>query len=83
MSGLEQMQGYERELAQLGVELKDRLTGLIDFPSWMNGREVYKFAVNKFREVIEDALEKTSLSIYQVSQFVCHQSNVRIIDAAK
>jgi len=39
--GLEQMQGYERELAQLGVELKDRLTGLIDFPSWMNGREVY------------------------------------------
>lgn len=49
----------------------------------MNGREVYKFAVNKFREVIEDALENTGLSIDQVSQFVCHQSNVRIIDAAK
>jgi 3-oxoacyl-[acyl-carrier-protein] synthase-3 len=49
----------------------------------MNGREVYKFAVNKFREVIEDALEKTGLTVDQVSQFVCHQSNVRIIDAAK
>lgn len=49
----------------------------------MNGREVYKFAVNKFREVIEDALAKTGLSIDDVSQFVCHQSNVRIIDAAK
>lgn len=49
----------------------------------MNGREVYKFAVNKFREVIEDALEKTGLTVDQISQFVCHQSNVRIIDAAK
>ena len=49
----------------------------------MNGREVFKFAVNKFREVIEDALEKTGLSVDQVRQFVCHQSNIRIIDAAK
>jgi 3-oxoacyl-[acyl-carrier-protein] synthase III len=49
----------------------------------MNGREVYKFAVTKFREVIEDALEKTGLAIDDVAQFVCHQSNVRIIEAAK
>lgn len=48
----------------------------------MQGREVYKFAVNKFREVIEDALEKTGLKVDDVSQFVCHQMNVRIIDAA-
>jgi hypothetical protein len=37
----EQMQEYERELRQLGAELKDYSTGLVDFPSWMNGREVY------------------------------------------
>jgi 3-oxoacyl-[acyl-carrier-protein] synthase-3 len=49
----------------------------------MNGREVYKFAVTKFREVIEDALFKTGLKVDQISQFICHQSNVRIIDAAK
>jgi 3-oxoacyl-[acyl-carrier-protein] synthase-3 len=49
----------------------------------MSGREVFKFAVSKFREVIEDALEATGLSVDDVSQFVCHQSNVRIIDAAK
>lgn len=49
----------------------------------MNGREVYKFAVNKFREVIEDSLRQTGLTVDQVSQFICHQSNVRIIDAAK
>ncbi|MCI0363884.1 MAG: ketoacyl-ACP synthase III [Phycisphaerales bacterium] len=49
----------------------------------MNGREVYKFAVTKFREVIEDALAKSGLTPDQISQFICHQSNVRIIDAAK
>ena len=35
------MHEYERELEQLGVELKDYYTGLIDFPCWMDGREVY------------------------------------------
>jgi hypothetical protein len=32
---------YERELNKLGIELKDYFTGLIDFPSVMNGRVVY------------------------------------------
>ena len=49
----------------------------------MNGREVYKFAITKFREVIEEALDATGLTVDQISQFVCHQSNVRIIEAAK
>jgi len=48
----------------------------------MNGREVYKFAVNKFREVIEDAMAATGLKVDDVAQFVCHQSNIRIIEAA-
>jgi hypothetical protein len=37
----ERMQEYLRELAGLGVELKDPFSGLIDFPAWMNGHEVY------------------------------------------
>lgn len=49
----------------------------------MNGPEVFKFAVTKFRKVINDALEKTGLTIDDISQFVCHQSNERIIEAAK
>lgn len=49
----------------------------------MNGREVYKFAVKKFHEVIEQTLDQTGLTADQISQFICHQSNVRIIDAAK
>ncbi len=39
--GQERMQEYEEELRKIGVELKDYFTGLIDFPSIMDGREVY------------------------------------------
>ena len=49
----------------------------------MNGREVYKFAINKFREVIEESLVKTGLEVGDISQFICHQSNLRIIESAK
>jgi hypothetical protein len=37
----ERMQEYAQELRALGVELKDPDKGLIDFPCWMNGHEVY------------------------------------------
>jgi len=49
----------------------------------MKGREVYKFAVTKFRETIEDALAATGLGVDDIAQFVCHQSNLRIIESAK
>ena len=39
--GQEKMRELEKEVRQLGVELKDYFTGLIDFPCMMNGREVY------------------------------------------
>jgi len=48
----------------------------------MHGREVFRFAVTKFREVIEEALTATKLTPAQVSQFICHQSNRRIIESA-
>jgi hypothetical protein len=37
----ERMRELAGELAELGVELKDDFTGLIDFRSRMDGREVY------------------------------------------
>jgi 3-oxoacyl-[acyl-carrier-protein] synthase-3 len=49
----------------------------------MNGKEVFRFAVTKFKEVIEDAFAKTGLTPDDVSQVICHQSNVRIIDSAR
>ena len=35
-----EIDGYQRELEQLGIQLKDRRLGLVDFPSEMNGRHV-------------------------------------------
>jgi hypothetical protein len=37
----ERLIGYTRELKELGVELKDYFTGLVDFPCRMDNREVY------------------------------------------
>ncbi|MCS6851417.1 MAG: DUF2203 domain-containing protein [Gemmataceae bacterium] len=39
--GQERMQELIGELTELGVELKDYFLGLVDFPSLMDGREVY------------------------------------------
>ena len=49
----------------------------------MDGRSVYKFAVNKFINVIQDAFESTGLTVDDVSQVICHQSNIRMINSAK
>ena len=48
----------------------------------MKGREVYKFAVGKFQWAIKDALEKVGLDREEVSMYICHQSNLRIIESA-
>jgi 3-oxoacyl-[acyl-carrier-protein] synthase-3 len=48
----------------------------------MHGREIYKFAVTRFQEAIQDALDRTGLKVEDVQQYVCHQSNQRIIESA-
>jgi hypothetical protein len=35
-----EIDGFERELTRLGIQVKDRRLGLIDFPSMRNGRQV-------------------------------------------
>lgn len=49
----------------------------------MNGQAVFKFAVSKFQEVIEDTLSDAGLTADQIDHFVCHQANSRILDAAR
>ena len=49
----------------------------------MNGREVFKFAVTRFQEVIAETLTKAGMTADQVDMFVCHQSNARILEAAR
>jgi 3-oxoacyl-[acyl-carrier-protein] synthase III len=48
----------------------------------VKGREVYKFAVQRFEELIEDALRKCELTPDQVKLIIPHQVNQRIIDSA-
>ena len=51
-------------------------------PITMNGKEVYRFAVNRVPEVIETALFRADVTIDQVDWLVLHQANQRILDAA-
>ena len=48
----------------------------------IKGREVYKFAVQRFQELIEDAMRKCELTADQVKLLIPHQVNQRIIDSA-
>ena len=48
----------------------------------LNGREVYKFAVTRFEEMIQDAMNKCGLTVDTVSMIIPHQVNQRIIDSA-
>ena len=47
----------------------------------MEGREVYKHAVAKIGDVIDDAFAATGFTPADIDWFVPHQANVRIIDA--
>lgn len=49
----------------------------------MNGRGVFKFAVGTFQELIAETLEKAGVDASDIAQFVCHQSNARILDSAR
>jgi 3-oxoacyl-[acyl-carrier-protein] synthase-3 len=48
----------------------------------LKGREVYKFAVSKFEELIDSAMKQCELTTEQVKLIVPHQVNQRIIDSA-
>jgi 3-oxoacyl-[acyl-carrier-protein] synthase-3 len=50
-------------------------------PITMNGREVYKFAINRVPEVIEKALFRANLTTADIDWLVLHQANQRILDA--
>ncbi|MDZ7966741.1 MAG: beta-ketoacyl-ACP synthase 3 [Nostoc sp. DedSLP03] len=50
-------------------------------PITMNGKEVYRFAVQKVPEIIDKALFQANLSVDQIDWLILHQANQRIIDA--
>ena len=48
----------------------------------IKGREVYKFAVTKFEELIHEAMRACELTAQDVKLIIPHQVNQRIIDSA-
>lgn len=48
----------------------------------MDGRNVFKWAVHLLTDTIELVLGKSGMSIHDVSLFVLHQANIRIIQSA-
>jgi 3-oxoacyl-[acyl-carrier-protein] synthase-3 len=49
----------------------------------MNGREVFRHAVNNFSSVVEEALEANGLSADDIDWVVPHQANKRILDGTR
>lgn len=48
----------------------------------IQGREVYRFAVEKMQSLVEEAMQQCNLSVDDVAMVVPHQVNTRIIDSA-
>jgi 3-oxoacyl-[acyl-carrier-protein] synthase-3 len=67
--------GYTGRQLPDGTPLSDKLE--------MNGREVFKFAVRVMNTSTIEAVEAAGLTSDDISLFVPHQANLRIIDAAR
>jgi 3-oxoacyl-[acyl-carrier-protein] synthase-3 len=69
--------GYpDAEYGEFFVTEKMLKEGML-YPT-MEGQFVFKLAVQKFPEVIQEALHKTGLSTSDINLFVPHQANLRI-----
>lgn len=55
----------------------------VDFDSYMkmDGQAVFKFAVKRVPEVIEEVLKKSDTAIDDVDYFILHQANQRIVES--
>ncbi len=69
--------------ALLGADLPSRSANPIAEQAWiyMKGNEVFKVAVQKLSELVQDTLHKHKLSADSLDWLVPHQANFRIIQA--
>ncbi|MGF1480251.1 MAG: beta-ketoacyl-ACP synthase 3 [Cyanophyceae cyanobacterium] len=79
--------GAQNASLNLAYRGQPQLVGEIDVgqgsyqPIAMNGKEVYRFAVEKVPEVIEKALFQAEMTVEQIDWLLLHQANQRIMDA--
>jgi 3-oxoacyl-[acyl-carrier-protein] synthase-3 len=50
---------------------------------YMNGKEVFKFAVRIMENATKEVVEKADLTLQEIDCLIPHQANIRIIDAAR
>src|SRR6478735_1022344 len=79
--------GFGRELMHMkaGGSLKPATHETInarEHYAYMDGKAVYKYAVNGMSEVCAQILERNNLSVDDITWLVPHQANLRIIEAA-
>ena len=77
--GQELTLGYQSQPQHLTPEILGQQGGYQKI--YMNGKEVYKFAVQRVPEIIEKALFRANLTVEQVDWLLLHQANQRILDA--
>lgn len=77
--GLNQVEDPQLHQTEDGSGIDPRLDDKIQ----MNGKGVFKFAVSKFPEVIQETLDLAGLTADQIDHYVCHQANSRILSSAR
>lgn len=70
---------YDSYIESIGQE-GEMLTCNNDEKLYMDGKKVYKFAVMKTVENVENLLKRNNLKIEDIKYVVMHQSNIRIIE---
>ncbi len=80
---VEGIESAHRMVSTLGADGSggDALSCLSDGKVLMDGQAVYRFATRSVPQVINETLNKASLSVDDVDLFILHQANKRIIES--
>ena len=70
---------YAQNIQSIGQD-GDILTCKENKPIWMDGKKVYKFAIEKVTKNIIDLLQKENLNMSDITYIIPHQSNKRILE---
>ena len=70
---------YAKNIQSIGQD-GDILTSKENEKIYMNGKKVYKFAIEKVTKNINNLLEKEKIDISEIKYIIPHQSNLRILE---
>lgn len=77
---LNQSKKYESNITS-EIDSKGILTAKTEDKIYMNGKDIYKYAVTKTIENINELLEKSNETIENIKYIIPHQSNIKIMNS--